>query len=250
VNNSTNAYIDAPSTAFKMSIKIFLRTVVAGLLCFIIYLSLYMAFMILGTENIGYKIYEVDNSGNTVLVDEISFDSKNPNADSLKLEENQRMEYIRSDLSKKIFGTLSVLQQVSMFAVFISMIYPIMWEYGNKDRARIQGGRMREDQIKGLKVGLLAAIPSTLSIVPLALFKVGLISFEYPILYGFLNIPFRPYVDLVWGNIPTAVSLSWLSIFATLLIPIVIILTCFLWYWLGYKEIIPKHIFMYKHTDK
>ena len=45
-------------------------------------------------------------------------------------------------------------------AFYLFLLYVLMWETGASDKIRIDGGRMKKDVFKGLKVTLLANIPN------------------------------------------------------------------------------------------
>ena len=45
-------------------------------------------------------------------------------------------------------------------AFYLFLLYVLMWESGASDKIRIDGGRMKKDGFKGLKVTLLANIPN------------------------------------------------------------------------------------------
>ncbi len=52
-----------------------------------------------------------------------------------------------------VFGIFSAL-------FYLFLLYVLMWETGASDKIRIDGGRMKRDVFKGLKITLLANIPN------------------------------------------------------------------------------------------
>jgi len=52
-----------------------------------------------------------------------------------------------------IFGIFSAV-------FYLFLLYVLMWEYGTKDKIRIEAGRMKRDVFKGAKIALVAEIPN------------------------------------------------------------------------------------------
>lgn len=57
---------------------------------------------------------------------------------------------------------ISVKIAISCFATlfYFALIYTASWEYGAKDKIRIDSGKMVEDKLKGLKMGFFANVPN------------------------------------------------------------------------------------------
>lgn len=51
---------------------------------------------------------------------------------------------------------------ISVFSIlfYFTLIYTASWDWGAKDKIRIDGGRMKPDVIKGVKMSLLANVPN------------------------------------------------------------------------------------------
>ena len=98
------------------------------------------------------------------------------------------------------------------------------------------------DKLKGLKAGFCAALPSLVFVIIPVLCFAGVISDSFIVVYKLLNIPFRPYLDLVMNS-----SLGWGSIPLILLIPCgFIIAVCALTYFAGYKQFVVVEKLLYK----
>ena len=61
-----------------------------------------------------------------------------------------------------VSGNDSLVLAFSIFSslFYLFLLYVLMWETGASDKIRIDGGRMKRDAFKGLKVTLLANIPN------------------------------------------------------------------------------------------
>ena len=59
-------------------------------------------------------------------------------------------------------GTLIIKICISVFSMlfYFSLLYTTAWDWGAKDKIRIDGGRMQKDDYKGIKMSLLANIPN------------------------------------------------------------------------------------------
>lgn len=55
-------------------------------------------------------------------------------------------------------GKVALKVAISLFATlfYFVLIYTASWEYGAKDKVRIDTGKMRDDRLKGFKLGILA----------------------------------------------------------------------------------------------
>ena len=65
------------------------------------------------------------------------------------------------DANNRSTEELLMLIGVSVFAMmfYFFLIYTATWDYGAKDKIRIDGGRMERDGLKGFKMGLFANVP-------------------------------------------------------------------------------------------
>ena len=79
--------------------------------------------------------------------------------------------------------TLTLYLLVSLFSIifFFALLYFAAWEFGAKDRIRIDAGRMEYNKNKGLYLGIFAGVPnfvfSVLSIVGKGLYMLSGVEF-------------------------------------------------------------------------
>ena len=285
----------------KLAGNVFLWTIFAAVLNFIIYMSITMIISGITTKAIGEQIYETAENGKRILVTEIIYDktsttttqtgsqtgstaastastaSTDNSATTVStnasgtttasggtaasgtasqtagttLKENQTKIVKYSEMPASASTALDIITQTFMLILFVAMIYTKLWERGDKDNNSVHFGRMNEDRLRGLKIGLFAAIPSFLFYVLLILSKLKLIMPGYFFLYRFLNISFLPIVSRIAGkNNFSAADVSWLSVFAILLTLFVSPLVCHIAYLLGYKQISISEKIIYVDPKK
>ena len=184
----------------KLAAKIYGRTAFSGVLCFFIYLSL----SVIATATAG----------------------KTPEGE-VKM------------VSAGVLLAVNIVALLFQGLLFCSMVYATMWTRGDKDNNAVRFKRMQEDKLKGLKIGLVAAIPSILSYVLLIAEKCFHFYPGYAALYRLLQMAFYPIVIWAFGsNVTlTTAQISWGSI-ALAGVPILILpIVAAVAYWLGYSEI-------------
>ena len=92
--------------------------------------------------------------------------------------------------------TLTLYLLVSLFSMifFFALLYFAAWEFGAKDRIRIDAGRMEYNKNKGLYLGLFAGVPnfvfSILSIIGKSVYMLSGIGF-FDVLFSIPNILLR-----------------------------------------------------------
>lgn len=192
----------------KRAVKLFGRTAFAGVLCFIVWVSIQM--FLLATKPVGGAVTEgAALAGNIVTL---------------------------------VFQT----------AIFVVVVYNDVWKWGNKDRNRVNFGRMAPRPWYGFKVGLIANVPAMVTFVVLVLDKlIGVWDF-FIILYRFFHMGFYPLV--VWGlgqNMQLYIADVpwdglWIAGIPALLLPLIATLA----YRLGYEDINVGERLMYQNKNK
>ncbi len=268
-NNLTLA--DMKKANLKLAVSVFLRTLLSALLCFIVYMSIVMVVTGLTTKTIGTQIYETGSDGKAVLIYEETFASTTQTTvqtvatsaqaastevqgaessdvsdasdaagetTASTLPSNQYSQPIRSEVPHSATVAMNILSQVMMLLLYVSIPYSLLWMQGDKDSNMVHFKHMPEDTLRGLKVGLMAAIPSFAFYVVLLLSKLGVVFPNYFFLYRFLNIAFLPLMSAFTGTAASAtVDVPWLGIGVILLTLAVLPAVCHLAYTLGYKHI-------------
>ena len=106
-------------------------------------------------------------------------------------------------------------------------------------------------ELRGLKVGLMAAIPSAIGYIVLVLSKLGVCFPKYIFLYRFANVPFMPIINsMVSTEIQNTAQVPWPAILAMLMVVAFVPLVCHFAYFLGYKQISLSEKFIYINPNK
>ena len=272
-NNLTKA--DIQKENFKMALGVFLRTILSAVLCFFVYMSLSVLFNGFFTHDIGYQIYETTSDGSVALIEEHYYaddssapsstpqaagpgtpanpgqEEKTESTTETTLGPGQRKQAIRSTMSAGAEIALNVLSSIMMLLLLAAFPYSIVWSKGDRDKNSVNFGHMQEDKLRGLKVGLMAAIPSAIGYIVLVLSKLGVCFSKYIFLYRFANVPFMPIINsMVSTEIQNTAQVPWPAILAMLMVVAFVPLVCHFAYFLGYKQISLSEKFIYINPNK
>ena len=167
------------------------------------------------------------------------------------LPSNQRWEPIRTEVPAATKLVFDIIAQVLMLILLVSLPYSKLWMQGDKDSNLVQFGHMAEDKLRGLKVGLMAGIPSFILYLILLLSKLGLVFPKFIFTYRLFNFCFMPVFNGVIGTtVKTTPDVSWLSMLVLLVTVVIIPFVCWLAYLLGYKHIAVSEKLVYVNPQK
>lgn len=142
----------------------------------------------------------------------------------------------------------NVVALLFQLMLFFTLIYANIWKIGNQDLNAVKFKRKEEDKLRGLKIGLIAAIPSALSYVLLLVEKaVGFWS-GYTALYRLGHLSLYPLITWAFGtNVSNTVAgVGWGGI-ALAAVPVVIMpLVAAVSYRIGYADILLGEKIVYK----
>lgn len=184
-------------TNFQLAKDVFFRLICCGILSLFIYIILTYFLTLVSTKETGARIYKVEN-GQYTFIKEETFDKKSeytpPEGDDIFVE------YVRNDspLWVKIIGG-TVIQGILLFEVF-KILSVTLAQPGY--RAKKEG----TDLYRGFKIGMLAAIPSFCLYIAYVI-AIALRWKPAKPIFCFLNITFRPLMDVVF-----AFSNHWYSV--------------------------------------
>lgn len=102
---------------------------------------------------------------------------------------------LSSLMVKGVWGPL-VVQAVCLIIAGV-VVYSQMWGFGDRDANFIQFGRLEKDPLKGLKVMMLAVIPSLVLCIPLALSMAEVLPFDFMPFYRILEAPVWPLINVI-----------------------------------------------------
>ena len=232
---------------FKHAASIYGLTVFAFVMCAILYMSISFIFTALGTHVIGYTTYELQDSGKYAEVSSYEFaDGEDKTAPAAA--ENQRIVSDYSKLSKGTEISQNVITQVFMAVIFSILIYNKIGALGKRDGDDFRFNGKPIDKNRGLKIGLVAAIPSFILYLVLVISK--LVSYDLFAMYKFLNITFRPIIDLIAGSAIYIHELSFFVILAMIIIVLILPAICAAEYRVGFNDEAILNKLLYKNKNK
>ena len=156
---------------------------------------------------------------------------------------------------------IKVLISVFSTVFYYALIYTVSWDWGAKDKIRIDGNRMAPDNYKGLKLALIANIPNfVLSFIYALTFGIYLLGAEWiATVSGIANILTRFWMAIYLGIIqgifvslesaeaPAMYLYHFCQAIGFLIIPIIAILITHFGYLMGRSE---RRIFGFIKTKK
>ena len=146
----------------------------------------------------------------------------------------------------------NVLALVFQAMLFVMLVYGPMWKYGNRELNAVKFGRRAEDKGRGLKIGLVAAVPSLISYAVRVAEK--LLGFwpAYAAVYRLGHLSLYPLVVWAFGaNVSaTTAGVTWGGI-ALAGVPILVMpaVAAFA-YRVGYADTLLSEKLVYKTTEE
>ena len=116
------------------------------------------------------------------------------------------------------------------------MPYSDLWTLGDKDNNNVTFGRLAEDKLRGLKIGLLAGIPGFVCYILLILSRFGVIAGGFLRIYEWLNAPYILLIQGMTGNAGSTAEMAGWCLLPIALLTLLVPATCALGYYLGYRE--------------
>ncbi len=239
------------NSLLKTSANVWLRLVFASIMCFIVWGSMVAMGLGFFGEVTGYEIYAYDENGeNPQLVTSHTYAEGEDRSAKVETKDNEVLTYSRA-MAPQAEAVIGIISSVFTLLIFGLFPYNILWSMGSHDDNYVQLGRMDKDIYFGLKVGVIASIPSAALYLLLILGKFG--AFPGVILkwHRLLNTPFIPYIDAVEMGANTAPELSIGSLLAAGATLLFVPFVCWLGYYLGYRQISIREKLVYKkNTSK
>lgn len=123
--------------------------------------------------------------------------------------------------------------------LFYAIVYTKLWELGDKNQNAVSFGRMVGDPLRGLKIGLLTAIPSFISFLALVADKLFGFWSGMATVYRICQLGLYPILSLSMGSIVTVTTadISWGGILCAGLPVLFVPAVSALGYFMGYRHI-------------
>ncbi len=231
----------------KSSAALFLKIVVVMVMSFFLSISTSILCVAAFTDVAGYTAYGTKEGENNSTELYTYYYSEGEDLNEQKyVDEGYTItkSTFRSELDgigKKVY---SIGTQSIVIIILFAFIYTQLWKLGNKDHQNVKLGKIREDKLRGLKIGLLASAPQFISFLCLIFvpkFKTAI--------YMIVNYHYFMINDSIIGKVKLASGLG-ITDYIYLFLPFLIvpILTA-LSYIVGYKDISLSEKFVYKKVD-
>ena len=224
----------------KLGSKLLLRFIASIIMSFMIFMSFTAIFSIMGTESIGYDVWVTDaETGESSKAYTHYF----ADGDDEKLEEYKSLYdtvetyEVRSDFSGTPMIACFTLAQIVSLWLFVMFVPYKLFKIGEADANKVSCGRMKQDNLKGFKIGLVPSALNIASFAILCLGKLGVMGDESLTAYRFLNYHMYGYLRLIFGQATTLAEIGWSSVVLALLPAVLTLSLSLIIYILGFKKI-------------
>ncbi|MBQ3094037.1 MAG: hypothetical protein IJC52_02595 [Clostridia bacterium] len=230
-----------------MALKIFGYSVLAGVMALFLSLSISMISTGALTHTVGYHEYEVIDGEqvliNTVMFDEnTDYESQMTTADDDRRISREMITEPKNAACAALIVCLDVVEQVLMILVLVVLTGYYVYREGDRDRNLIKHHGRPHTPLRGLWIGLIAAVPYLLLYASLVLAKCGVVTLDtVQGVYRLLNACFTPLINLIMPlEVYPATAVSVAQLLALFGLQLVLPLTCAVAYTLGDKRLIKK----------
>lgn len=261
----------------RLSLKVFLHSILAAVLCFFVYMSVTALAVGIFTKDIGYRYWEKQEDGSLVIVEEHWYADEEPEESSAPpvvagpggagaqktepsgstttttgstIPTNWTREVVRSELSAGAEVALNLVCSLFMLLILGAFAYADLWGRGDRDKNLVQFGHMQKDIWRGLKVGCVAAIPAGAMLLLVLITKLGGFFENSIVFYRLMNIPFISVFNALIPNIGSVAAVPWWMFPLFLVMWAYVPLVCQLGYFLGYKQISLSEKLIYVNPNK
>ncbi len=214
------------------------------------------------TKETGYKAFVYETEAREKVIAQYGYeytdkdgDGKDDSTDT-KMKEYEDKDYIvdtvavRSSLTGVGKGVFFVVSQVLTFIMLIAFAGNGAYKQGFKDNNLVKIEHIKQDNLKGLKIGLIGNIPFFVLYI-LAIVAANVQSFKIPVVwYAFLNSQFYPLIMLLKGTAQTLSQFGVVQFILLFLLQLIVPAIAAVAYILGIKEINIFEKIMYKKEDK
>lgn len=236
-------------STLSLALSVWGRTIVASIMCAVVYLSMSVLANGVFSRAVGYQLYNVDEKAKTSeLVTEYRYkEGETLEQLGVKAGEGQRLQEIK-ELPAGAARATDIVTGIMMLFLFAIFPYNILWDLGSRDDNLVHFEHMAYDPTRGLRVGLLASIPAAALYAALVIVKIIGKAKWYLSLYRILNITFLPYINAVIGDAVAPAELSIPALLLLILPLLVVPAVCGGAYMLGYRQFSIHERLTYKNT--
>lgn len=237
----------------KLGAKLFLKYALCVLMSFFIFMSCLFIFTTAFSVETGYHVYSVNSE--TGKAETHLYTYNKADGEDLKYKDYEAQGYkltkIKTrELSEKHKNVAFVVSLLFTIPLTVGVLYATSYNMGGKDISRVHSGFMAEDKLKGLKVGIIAAMPLIFLYALLLLGKFSIIKPNSLAFYCIANSHLYGIIQFIYKGASLATELGFLQLLL-LFIPVLFIpAVAWLGYLLGYKEISITQNLVYKNKSR
>lgn len=241
------SYESAGASTPVMGLKIFGYSILAGIMALFLYFSMTMLTNGALQTPLAYRVYEVVD-GEQVLVQEMTweeFTAMDPEELIVTDDSRYSGETVmgpKNDVCAALMVVAQVLTQGLMLTVLIGLTGYYVWVEGDRDRNLVKHHERKETLLRGLWIGLIAAIPSFILYGLLVIGKLDVFAADsVQGVYRLLNPPFTPLINVIMPtSVYPATAITGMQLVWLFLLQLVLPATCAVAYWLGYRRVFKK----------
>lgn len=233
----------------KLGAKLYLKYALCILMSFFIFMSCLFIFTTAFSVETGYQVYSVNAETGKAEVHLYTYNKAD--GEDLKYNDYEAQGYTLTkiqtrELSEKHKNIAFVVSLLFTVPLTVGVLYVTAYNMGSKDISRVHGGFVAEDKLKGLKVGVIAAMPNLFLYALLLLSKFSVIKPNSLAFYCIANSHLYGLIQFIYKGASLATELGIIKLLL-LFIPVVFIpAVAWLGYLLGYKEISITQNLVYK----
>ncbi len=230
----------------KKSLKLYGLCILGSIMCIVLVATFNMIGANAFGKQIGYSMQgEIEGKEEDPV---ILYEYRYADGEDVKKQEYIDKGYTLTEIPvKTTTATWDVIAQICILVMMGVFVYNELWKTGFKDMSFVQRGDIKEDKLKGLKIGLLTASPS---IVLLAALVIGRTTFAKGISvanFSLVNPHLNRALYLLSGCKGAYISeLEVWQIIVMFMLLLIIPLIATIAYILGYKSIVVSEKLIYK----
>lgn len=200
------SYESGSLPAWKLGLKVFGYSILAGITGLFLYFSLTMLTDAALQKPVAYRIMTVQDDG-SVTVEEIPWaEYEAMDAEELTVTDDSRVsgEVIMAPINATcavLLTVVRVIEQLLMIAILVVLTGYYVHAEGDRDRNLVKHHEREATPFKGLQAGLIASIPGLFLFGMLVAGKTGVMAESVQGLYRLLQPCFLPLVNIL---MPTA----------------------------------------------
>ena len=235
----------------KKSFKVYFLLFLANIMSFFLIISLNVITVAVSTENIGYVAYGTTEESQEPKQLYTHYYDQGEDTKKAEFENNGytvTTSTVRSNPTKTATVVSKSISTVLCLIIVIAVLYNNLWKYGNNDRTAVKYRNQKEQTNKGFIVGLIASAPALLLLFLLTLFKNGFaknISIRF---FGLLNTYLFDFLNIISNNTVFGNIAFW-QVAVILLMLLIVPFSCWIAYYLGYKDVIISEKIVYKKKE-